>query len=57
MFTQQPSLTSVFWQTTLLENRVTLISEVFDLVLMASIWLLERKISRSDYISSFLPLA
>jgi hypothetical protein len=53
MFTQLFfSHTSVFWQTTLLENRVTCISEVFVSVLMASIWLLERKISRSEYVSS-----
>jgi hypothetical protein len=40
------SHTSVFWQTTLLKNRVTCISEVFVSVLMASFWPLERKISR-----------
>ena len=43
---------TVFWQTTLLENRVTCISEAFVSVLMESIWLLERKISRSEYVSS-----
>ena len=37
----------VFWQTTLLKDRMTSISEVFVSVLMASIWLLERKIRRS----------
>ena len=53
MFTQQLFfLTSAFWQTTL--NRVTCISEVFVSVLMASIWLLERKISESEYVSSLL---
>ena len=43
------SHTTVFWRTTQLE---TCIYEVFVLALMASIWLLERTISRSGYVSS-----
>ena len=56
MFTETVlfSHTTVFWQTTLLESLVTCIYEVFVSVLMASIWLLERKISRSEYVSSLL---